>query len=255
MHIQRIVKDSDESVFIEGILHKKGHALFYTTWSLRYFELDVRRQKLKWYRCKPGGKKGVLRGEISLAKASACIKTAKQSSTNQIGHLIALNYMPMNSSDAVEMTLLSSTLEEAYQWIAHTNKSGSYYDVASPGITIQNEEEDRSELPDKRRIIAPAPLLPDTETIAAIEREGGAKAEVCNEISQTTGENSVSSNETSSARILFVFGKRIVSEMWHGGFDLALLLAPLGPLLLPVEYHLAVYISLMYVVLFLFCIP
>jgi hypothetical protein len=134
------------STYIEGILHKKGNAVFRSVWSLRFFELDVTKQKLRWYRCQPGGKKGVLRGEIHLAKATAFLKTEKQSASklDRKGHLVSLKYIPTNSSAVSEMVLLSSTLDEAYQWIAHTNKAGSFYDVASPGILEEIKKDIRA---------------------------------------------------------------------------------------------------------------
>lgn len=250
--VQSPVEDPAESMFIEGILHKKGNAMFYTTWSLRYFELDVRKQKLKWYRCKPGGKKGVLRGEIHLAKASACIKTAKQSNTNQKGHLIALNYIPMNSSDTMEMTLLSSTLEEAYQWIAHTNKSGSYYDMPSPGIEIQSEEEASQDLSDRHLLAVP---ISSPEDIGMVEN--AAEEEKVEAVSGSTiiaaDQNNANREGTLTARAEYLFGRRLVAELWRGVVDLGVLMTPLGPLLLPEECQLVVYIALLYAILLFYC--
>lgn len=254
-----------KSEYIEGILHKKGNAVFYTTWSLRFFELDVKRQKLKWYRCKPGGKKGVQRGEINLDKATASLKTVKQSSANQKGFLISLSYTPANSSVTAEMILLSSTLDEAYQWIAHTNIAGSYYEISSTGIiaTICESGDNDHLLTAKQTIVTPFQDLSQCNITAGniIFATGGVVIDEIKQlkpneaIDQDTKHEDIGMSSQAYVHVSSITNgavnllKTLAHEVVGGIFDLFFLICPLLPLLCPVEYQLSVYIVTIYALL------
>lgn len=232
---------------IEGILHKKGNALFYTAWSLRYFELDVKKQKLQWYRCKPGGKKGVMRGEINLAKASACLKTAKQSTSNQKGHLISLTYTSVNSSTTAKMTLLCSTLDEAYQWIAHTNKAGSFYDVEKAGISTESVHSDA----DTFQASSFAPLMEQDDVKSQHVKTTAATVDIDKILNDDYHVHSIGSltSQSVNSNVLESGMGRIVFDICGGIFDFMMLSTPLLPLWLPPQHQRPVYIASMYILM------
>ena len=224
-------------------------------WSLRFFELDVPKQKLKWYRCKPGGKKGDKRGEINLARATASLKPPKQSKHNQKGHLISLIYTPNNSSTVTEMTLLSSSLDEAYQWIAHANKSGSFYDVPCAGVT---EEEDCSKS-DSKRINVDAvgvsfagieedkaeEAVYDSYTLYESTVSGISQEQKAVDISCSTA---VGSNVPDNSNFSFILAA--LDNSWRDVMDVLYFLLPIYPLFVPNEYRTLTFVILFYIVLF-----